>query len=107
MDPTAISPTGFRAAQWRILLAQKRSNRSMDPFLLTTSAGVARDEALSHEGKEFLMAQRGTINFEFDGKVHSLRNGDGLFFDSHVPHRIINLHKRDAIVMRVFFKPPR
>jgi hypothetical protein len=51
----------------------------MDPFLLTTSAGVARDEALSHEGKEFLMAQRGTINFEFDGKVHSLRNGDGLY----------------------------
>lgn len=84
-------------------LAHKRPNRAMDPFLLTVPAGVARDEALSHEGEEFLIVQQGAINFEFDGEVHSLRNGDSLYFDSHVPHRIINPHKRDAIVMCVFF----
>jgi transcriptional regulator with XRE-family HTH domain len=85
-------------------LAHKRPNRAMDPFLLTVPAGVARDEALSHGGEEFLIVQQGAINFEFDGEVHSLRNGDSLYFDSHVPHRIINPHKRDAIVMCVFFE---
>ncbi|MGB0598723.1 MAG: helix-turn-helix domain-containing protein [Rubripirellula sp.] len=88
-------------------LAHKRLTRSMAPLLLTASSGVARDEALSHEAKNFLMEQRGAINFEFDGKVHSLRNGDSLYFDSHVPHRIINPHMRDATVMCVFFNPPR
>lgn len=89
------------------LLAHKRPNRLMNRFLLRASAEVARDETLSHEGQDFLTAQRAAINFEFDGKVHSLRNGDNLYFDRHVPHRIINPHKRDAIVMCVFFKSPR
>lgn len=86
-------------------LAHKRPNRAMDPFLLTVPAGVARDDALAHEGEEFLMVQQGAIDFEFDDEVHSLRKGDCLYFDSYVPHRIINPHKREAIVLCVFFEP--
>lgn len=86
-------------------LAHKRPNRSMDPFLLTIPAGVAREDALTHEGEEFLMVQQGAVDFEFDGEVHSLSKGDCLYFDSHVPHRIINPHKREAIVLCVFYEP--
>lgn len=86
-------------------LAHKRPNRSMDPFLLTVPAGVARDEAMTHDGEEFLIVQQGAIDFEFNDEVHSLRKGDCLYFDSHVPHRVINPHKRDAIVLCVFFEP--
>lgn len=86
-------------------LAHKRPNRSMDPFLLTVPGGVARDDALTHEGEEFLMVQQGAIDFEFDGEMCSLRKGDCLYFDSHVPHRIINPHKREAVVLCVFFEP--
>lgn len=88
-------------------LAHKRPNRSMDPFLLTVPAGVSRNDALTHQGEEFLMVQQGAIEFEFDGEVHSLRTGDCLYFDSHVPHRIINPHKREATVLCVFFEPRR
>lgn len=83
-------------------LAHKRPNRSMDPFLLTVPPGVSRDTALAHEGEEFLMVQQGAIVFEFDGETHSLKKGDCLYFDSHVPHRIINPHKCEAVVLCVF-----
>ncbi|MFK8115217.1 MAG: helix-turn-helix domain-containing protein [Rubripirellula sp.] len=83
-------------------LAHKRPSRAMDPFLLTVPPGVARDTALSHEGEEFLMVQQGAIEFEFDGQTHSLKKGDCLYFDSHVPHRIINPYKREAVVLCVF-----
>ena len=86
-------------------LAYKRPDRSMDPFLLTVPPGAARDDASSHEGEEFLMVQQGTINFEFDGEVHPLRKGDCLYFESHVPHRIINPQKREATVLCVLFEP--
>lgn len=86
-------------------LAHKRPNRSMDPFLLTIPAGVARDEALTHEGEEFLMVIQGAIDFEFDNELHSLNQGDCLYFDSQIPHRIINSHTRQAIVLCVFLEP--
>jgi transcriptional regulator with XRE-family HTH domain len=86
-------------------LAHKRPNRSMDPFLLTIPAGVAREKALTHEGEEFLMVIQGAIHFEFDKDVHSLGKGDCLYFDSHIPHRIINPHSREAIVLCVYQEP--
>jgi len=83
-------------------LAHKRPNRVMDPFLLTVPPGVAREEPLAHEGEEFLIVQQGSIEFEFDGERHTLRTGDALYFDSNVPHRIINSFKRPATVLCVF-----
>tara|TARA_A100001391_G_scaffold177744_2_gene141887 strand:- start:556 stop:1110 length:555 start_codon:yes stop_codon:yes gene_type:complete len=85
-------------------LAHKRPNRSMDPFLLTVPAETVRDEALSHEGEEFLMLQGGMVDFEYDGNIQTLRAGDCLYFDSNVPHRILNPYKRPATVLCVFSK---
>lgn len=85
-------------------LAHKRPNRAMDPFLLTVPPGVARDEAMGHEGEEFLMVQSGSVEFEFDGETHKLRSGDSLYFDAGVPHRLLNPYKRPAVVLCVFFE---
>ena len=84
-------------------LAHKRANRAMDPFLLTVPPGVTREKALAHEGEEFLMVQSGSIEFEYDGETHALRSGDCLYFDGHIPHRLVNPYKRPAVVLCVFF----
>lgn len=83
-------------------LAHKRPNRAMAPFMLTIPPGVAREQPLSHEGEEFLMVTQGTIEFEIDGERHVVRSGDCLYFDSGIPHRIINSYKREAAVLCVF-----
>lgn len=83
-------------------LAHKRPNRAMDPFLLKIPPGVARKQPLAHEGEEFLMVTQGTIEFEIDDERHVVRAGDSLYFDSHIPHRIINSYKREATVLCVF-----
>ncbi len=98
-DQSATNTTVYQS------LAHKRPNRTMDPFLLTVPPGVARDEPMGHQGEEFLMVQQGAIDFEFDGELHSLKNGDCLYFDSSVPHRIINNAKRAATVLCVFYDP--
>ena len=77
----------------------------MDPFLITIPGGVSREEALSHEGEEFLYVQSGSVQFEYDGQTVSLRAGDSHYFDAHVPHRLINPNKRSAVVLCVFSEP--
>lgn len=98
-DQSEINTTVYEA------LAHKRSNRKMDPFLLTIPSGVAREEALGHEGEEFLIVQGGRVDFEYDDQLHHLEAGDSLYFDASVPHRLINPHDETAQVLCVFSSP--
>jgi transcriptional regulator with XRE-family HTH domain len=83
-------------------LAHSPMDRTMDPFLITIPGGVSREQALAHEGEEFLFVQSGSVQFEYDGELVSLRNGDSLYFDATIPHRLINSNKRPAQVLCVF-----
>lgn len=83
-------------------LAFKRQNRSMDPFVITVPANTARDKALSHEGEEFLLVLSGSISFEYDKELYSLEEGDSLYFDAHVEHRLINNSQTTSRVLCVF-----
>jgi len=77
----------------------------MDPFLITMPPGAAREEALPHAGEEFLFVQKGTVQFQYDGEIVSLKSGDSLYFDATIPHRLINQSKSPAAVLCVFQNP--
>lgn len=87
-------------------LAHGRLDRNMDPFLLDVPAGGGRQEAMPHEGEEFLMVLKGAVSFEYQGEVHELREGDSLYFDAEVDHRIFNPSKKDASILCVFLGRP-
>ncbi len=88
-------------------LAHQRSRRAMDPFVLTVPPGVARKEALAHEGEEFLMVLSGKVDFEYGEQHLKLKNGDCLYFDAEEKHRLINPYKREAKVLCVFQESDR
>jgi mannose-6-phosphate isomerase-like protein (cupin superfamily) len=77
-------------------------DRTMNPFLITIPGGVSRENAMVHEGEEFLHVQSGSVQFEYDGEIVSLRAGDSLYFDANIPHRLINPNKRPAEALCVF-----
>ena len=85
-------------------LAFKRPNRMMDPFVLRLPPGGGREEALAHEGEEFLTVLSGRVKFEFDEEVSLLRSGDSIYFDGNVPHRVFNPFKRPAEMLLVCSK---
>ncbi|BCX48348.1 transcriptional regulator [Haloferula helveola] len=87
-------------------LAHLRPDRNMDPFLLTVPAGGGRDEAMPHEGEEFLMVTKGRVSFEYEGEVHDMKAGDAAYFDAEVDHRVFNPHKTEAQVLCVFLGRP-
>lgn len=52
--------------------------------------GTADDQLLTHEGSEFGLILSGSMQVELDGKVHELEQGDCIYFDSSIPHRLSN-----------------
>ena len=85
-------------------MAYKRPNRIMDPFLLKLPPDGGRQEALGHEGEEFLTVLSGQVKFEFAEEIVVLRGGDSIYFDGSVPHRVFNPFKRPAEVLVVYSK---
>jgi transcriptional regulator with XRE-family HTH domain len=85
-------------------LAHKRTDRAMDPFLLTVPAGGERREALAHEGEEFLMVVSGQVDLHYDGQVYQLNAGDSLYFDANTDHRLANPYSEPAQVLCVFHR---
>jgi transcriptional regulator with XRE-family HTH domain len=95
-DPEHRSKTVYES------LAHKRPNRKMNPFMLTVPAGDARTEPLPHEGEEFLLILRGEVDFEYGEDRYQLREGDALYFDATVAHRLVNAYRRPCQVLCVF-----
>jgi len=46
------------------------------------------DEAGTTTGEVFVYVVRGSLEVDVDGTVHALREGDSMFFDGTVPHRL-------------------
>jgi transcriptional regulator with XRE-family HTH domain len=87
-------------------LAHARPDRQMDPFVLTIPAGGGRQQAMPHEGEEFLIVLKEQVTFEYDGEVHQLKEGDCAYFDSEVDHRVFNPGKKEARLLCVFLGRP-
>ena len=71
-------------------LAHGRTDRKMDPFELTIPAGGGRTDAMPHEGEEFLMVLSGSIAFEYEGTVYTMKEGDDASFDAETAHHAFN-----------------
>lgn len=82
-------------------LAHSRSNRLMEPMILTVSSGMPRRTALPHDGEEFLLVLEGPVQLEFDDELHDLNTGDCAYFDAAVKHRLINPYETPAKLLCV------
>ena len=68
-------------------LAAGKGGRHMEPFTVDLSPDAA--PALStHEGEEFLFILSGTVMLEYGSETYELNQGDSVYYDSIVPHRV-------------------
>ncbi|MES2707051.1 MAG: cupin domain-containing protein [Verrucomicrobiota bacterium] len=85
-------------------LINGRANRRMNPFLLDVPAGGGRSVSRPHEGEEFLIVLAGKVTLEYGKDAFELEEGDTLYFDANIPHRLHNAHQKPAQVMCVFLE---
>jgi transcriptional regulator with XRE-family HTH domain len=67
--------------------------------------GVSHAEPWSHPAEECVIVVNGKLLVEVDGATHRLEEGDSCYFDSRLPHRLINDTEQVSVFL-VAVTPP-
>ncbi|HNX31297.1 MAG TPA: cupin domain-containing protein [Holophaga sp.] len=87
-------------------LAQGKSGRSMEPFLIDILPGSDTDHPLStHEGEEFMYVLGGRIEVDYGKDHYILEEGDCIYLDSIVPHHVHAYGEAPARILAVVYAP--
>ncbi len=87
-------------------LAQGKSGRNMEPFLISILPGTDRTFPLStHEGEEFMYVLSGRIEVSYGKDQHQLNEGDSIYLDSIVPHHVHAFGEGSARILAVVYAP--
>ncbi len=97
-----ISPEGTDHGYIYESLAYRKKNRIMDPFILVVEPGMRYEENLySHDGEEFLYVMEGEVEMIVGDERIILREGDSIYFDSTVKHRLLSHSDKISKVLAV------
>ena len=71
----------------------------------TYEVGADSGEAYAHAAQEGGLVLKGEVELTVDGHSRILRQGDGYYFDSRLPHRFRNLSKEPCEVLSACTPP--
>lgn len=87
-------------------LAQGKSGRHMEPFLIDLLPGTDQAFPLStHEGEEFMYVLEGRVEVCYGKDRHQLNEGDSIYLDSIVPHHVHAYGDATARILAVVYAP--
>jgi transcriptional regulator with XRE-family HTH domain/predicted Fe-Mo cluster-binding NifX family protein len=80
-----------------------KGNR-VQPFSVTLKPGAGSgDQPIVHTGFEFVYCLIGTVQYQIDGQEYSLKPGDSLVFEAHLPHCWQNNGEETAQILLVLY----
>jgi quercetin dioxygenase-like cupin family protein len=85
-------------------LAADKGGRHMEPFIVDI-ASDAEQEKSTHEGEEFIYVLSGRITLDYGKDTFTLNEGDSVYYDSIIPHRLLSAEKAAARILAVLYTP--
>ena len=85
-----ISKDGTKHRYTYKTLSFRKKNKKMEPFLLTVNERAQEETLYNHEGEEFLLILKGQAEIILDDERFILDEGDAVYFDSTVKHRLLS-----------------
>ena len=87
-------------------LAQDKSGRHMEPFIVEIEPSKESDYKLStHEGEEFIYVLEGQIEINYGKDTFTLSKGDTIYMDSVVSHNVHADGNTAAKILAVVYAP--
>lgn len=99
--PKVISEDGSRHGYFFESLSVRKMNKKMDPFLLTLNEQVTNTSTYSHNGEEFLYIMKGKAELLLGDQRILLNEGDSVYFDSILKHRLLSVDCDEVKVLAV------
>ena len=102
-----ISRSGTEHGYTYHALSHKKRNKIMEPFLLHVDPGMRDEENVySHEGEEFLLVLEGEAELMLEDERIVLQEGDSVYFESGLRHRLLSHGEGGARVLAILAKGP-
>ena len=76
-------------------LAPHKTDRHMEPFLVTLEPSETEEERSTHDGQEFIFVLDGKMEVRLGEEIHILEPGDSIYYDSTVPH-LVKCHSQET-----------
>ena len=88
--PRVVAQDGSNHGYFYESLSVRKKSRKMDPFLLTLNEKVTNTDTYSHNGEEFLFIMKGRAELLLDDQRIILDEGDCVYFDASLKHRLLS-----------------
>jgi len=85
-------------------LAPSKGGRHMEPFIVEI-APEAEQKKSTHEGEEFIYVLSGKLSLEYGAMSETLGDGDSVYYDSIVPHRVFSGDGKPVRILAVVYTP--
>ena len=82
-------------------LSFRKRNTKMEPFVVTVSERPAEETLYNHEGEEFLLILKGKAEIILAEERISLDEGDAIYFDAVLKHRLLSRDGSEVQVLAV------
>ncbi|MBI5656687.1 MAG: helix-turn-helix transcriptional regulator [Geobacter sp.] len=101
MIPRVIARSGTNQGHSYESLSFRKQNKKMEPFLLTVTEKAHEENTYSHDGEEFLFIVQGNAELLLEGERILLNEGDCVYFDSSLKHRLLSRDGDEVKVLAV------
>ena len=75
----------------------------VDFVLLELKKGAKRNKMIQTESFEYNYMIKGKVEYHIEDKTYTFNEGESLFFDSRLSHKISNIGNGDALMLVVYF----
>jgi len=82
-------------------LSYRKRNKKMEPFMLSISERAKEETLYNHEGEEFLLILKGRAEVILEDERLILEEGDAVYFDSSLRHRLLACGDAEVQVLAV------
>lgn len=80
--------------------------KQMEPLLIELDKGATSGEKqYQHYGQEFVLILQGKLELSMNESSKILKEGDSIYFNSHIPHSFRNVHNGKTIAIWVVTPP--
>ena len=102
--PKVVSKDGTDHGYFFESLSVRKKNKRMDPFLLTLNDKVTNTDTYSHNGEEFIFVMKGSAELLLNDQRIVLNEGDSVYFDANLKHRLLSSGRDEVKVMVVVMR---
>jgi len=82
-------------------LSFRKRNKKMEPFMITVSERAEEQTLYNHEGEEFILILKGKAEVILEDDRFILEEGDAIYFDSALKHRLLSYDGNEVEVIAV------